>query len=259
MRMTASTAALIAACFSGAAQAADLPAYDQAPPLVSAQPAYEWSGFYVGANAGYGWGDLDVRDASATNTDPGSFLLPVGTFAGPNQSNSFDGVIGGAQIGYNAQFGNIVAGVEADLQGSSQDASDSYLGSAIGPSYDNSADLSWFGTVRGRLGYAFDNVLVYGTGGLAVGRVKIKAETASLAPLPPQSASATEHETLTGFTLGAGTEIGIGNTGWSVKAEYLYVNFGKETVHLDFGDGLDATSKVDLDMHIVRAGVNYRF
>jgi outer membrane immunogenic protein len=259
MRKTASIAALAAVISAGAAQAADLPAYEQIPPMLSAQPVYDWTGFYVGANAGYSWGDLDVRDVLATNTDPGSFLLPVGTFAGPSQSNSFDGLIGGAQIGYNTQFGNVVAGFEADFQGSKQDAATSYLGSAIGPSYDTSADLSWFGTVRGRLGYAFDNVLIYGTGGLAVGRVKLKADTASLPPLPAQSASATEHETLTGFTLGAGTEIGIGNTGWSVKAEYLYVNFGKETVHMDFGDGLDSSFKVDLDMHIVRAGVNYRF
>jgi outer membrane immunogenic protein len=174
-------------------------------------------------------------------------------------SQSFDGLIGGAQIGYNHQIGNFVLGIEADIQGSTQDSEDTRLGSAVGPSNHTEADLDWFSTVRGRIGYAFDNVLIYGTGGLAVGRAKVHAKLESIPPLPAQSASASSHETLTGFTLGAGTEIGIGDTGWSVKAEYLYVNFASERVHVDIDDGLTGKSKIDLDMHIVRAGLNYRF
>jgi outer membrane immunogenic protein len=251
-------ASAIFAGISSSAFAADLPVYS-APAEMPVAPAYDWSGAYVGLNGGYSWGDLDTRDVSATNTDPTSFILPPGTFGGPNLSQSFDGLIGGAQVGYNHQIGNIVFGIEADIQASDQDAEDTRLGSAAGPSNHTEAELDWFSTVRGRVGYAFDNILVYGTGGLAVGRAKVGARMESIPPLPAQSASASKHETLTGFTLGAGTEIGIGHTGWSVKAEYLYVNFASERVHLDLDDGLDATSKIDLDMHIVRAGLNYRF
>jgi len=252
---------LLASLFVGmssSAFAADLPVYS-APAEIPVTPAYDWSGAYLGINGGYSWGDFDTRDVSATNTDPGSFLFPVGTFSGPDLSNSFDGLIGGAQVGYNHQIGNIVLGIEADIQASDQDAEDTRLGSVNGPRNHTEAELDWFSTVRGRVGYAFDNILVYGTGGLAVGRAKVGTKIESIPPVPADSASASKHETLTGFTLGAGTEIGIGNTGWSVKAEYLYVNFASERVNIDIADGLDGKSKIDLDMHIVRAGLNYRF
>lgn len=247
------------ALLTGAAAAADLPVY-QAEPAYVAPVAYDWTGFYVGLNAGYGWADADTRDASATNTDPASLFLPVGTFGSPDRNSSLDGILGGLQAGYNFQFGNWVAGIEADIQASDLDETTSIAAVAVGgPSQENRFELDYFGTVRGRIGYAFDTVLVYGTGGLAYGRAEARNTlTSGFAPATP-SISDTDKQNYVGYALGAGVEAAIGGSGWTVKAEYLYIDLGDERFNFNPAPGLTTTSRVDLDMHVVRAGVNYRF
>jgi outer membrane immunogenic protein len=143
------------------AQAADLPARAvyKAPAAVQPLP-YNWSGFYIGANAGYGW-----ARASASVTGTGGFV--------GDASEDLDGGVFGVQAGYNWQIGRTVIGVETDFQGSTQKASETATcaaatcGTAVTATRDSK--LPWFGTTRLRLGYAFDRVLPYVTAGVEVG------------------------------------------------------------------------------------------
>jgi outer membrane immunogenic protein len=190
---------------SATAEAADM--YGRRAPYTVQQPLnmYSWAGPYVGANAGYATGDI-------TNS-----------IANPS------GFAGGIQGGYNWQFGQWVVGGEADIQANG--ANDTF---AVWK-FSN----PWFGTLRGRAGFAMNNILIYGTGGLAFGNVR--AEALNLA----------ESHTAAGWTLGAGAEVGI-TQNWSAKAEYLYVNLNNSQFALT---GLPH----GYQFNIVRLGVNYRF
>src|ERR1700747_549213 len=180
-------AALTAAGLSGASvRAGDLaypppPAY--APPVYTVnQPlnAFSWAGPYLGGNLGYEWGTVS------------------------NSGNKPSGIAGGIEGGYNFQSGNWVFGVEGDLELTG--ASDTFASWKF--------SNPWFGTVRGRAGYAFNNILFYGTGGLAFG--ELRAETFGLS----------ESQTNVGWTLGVGTEFGL-SPNWSAKIEYLYVDLSE--------------------------------
>ncbi len=190
---------------SASAEAADF--YGRRGPYTVQQPLnmYSWAGPYVGANVGYATGDI-------TNS-----------IANPS------GFAGGIQGGYNWQFGQWVVGGEADIQANG--ANDTF---AVWK-FSN----PWFGTLRGRAGFAMNNILIYGTGGLAFGNVR--AEALNLA----------ESHTAAGWTLGAGAEVGI-TQNWSAKAEYLYVNLNNSQFALT---GLPH----GYQFNIVRLGVNYRF
>jgi outer membrane immunogenic protein len=208
MSKTIIAAAALAAFASTAlvtsAAAADLP-YRQ--PYTVNQPlnAYSWAGPYLGANLGYAWGSVE------------------------NSATKPDGVFGGAQAGYNWQNGQFVFGLEGDIQASAAD-------DTFAPwKFSN----PWFGTVRGRLGYAFNNVLVYGTGGLAFG--ELRAETFGLS----------ESHTNAGWTLGVGAEFGIYQN-WTAKVEYLYVDLASSNFSI-------TTAPNSYQFGLVRAGVNYHF
>jgi outer membrane immunogenic protein len=186
-------------------QAADI--YGGRGPYTVQQPlnVHSWAGPYVGVNVGYAWGDI-------TN----SIATP-------------SGAVGGIQGGHNWQFGQWVVGIEGDIQASG--ASDTFAGWKF--------SNPWFGTLRGRGGFALNNILIYGTGGLAFGSVR--AEVFNLA----------ESHSVAGWTLGAGAEIGI-TQNWSAKAEYLYVNLNNSQFALT---GLPN----GYQFSVVRLGVNYRF
>jgi outer membrane immunogenic protein len=195
--------AAVAALAVAPAQAADLyrgPAFAAAPFNV-----YNWNGLYVGVNLGYQWGRV-------TN------------FVGEPS-----GIMGGGQVGYNWHIGSIVLGLEADLQGSGAD--DTFAAYKF--------SNPWFGTVRGRAGYAMNNVLVYLTGGLAYGGMRIEL------------GGFTESQTHIGWTIGGGVEVGL-TPNWSAKAEYLYVELS------DRGYVLTGVNN-GLQSSIFRLGVNYRF
>lgn len=198
-------AALLAMLAGGTARAADFPAspYYTAPgPLGS----YSWIGPYLGGNLGYEWG--------ATSNNP----------------TQPSGIAGGIQGGYNWQTGQFVFGAEADIQLSA--ANDTFA-----PwKFSN----PWFGTVRGRAGYAFRNLLLYGTAGLAFGG--LTGESVGLI---------TESHINLGWAAGVGAEAGIyGN--WSVKVEYLFVDLASSTFAITgASNGLSA--------NVLRAGVNYHF
>ncbi|MCX5578712.1 outer membrane protein [Kaistia terrae] len=265
--MTASKFALLATTLlvASPALAADLTYEPAAAPVAAAAP-FSWTGFYIGLNAGYGWGDIDTTENSMTTNGR---LVGIGqgnlgqfiTFPGADSSSSVDGILGGAQIGYNYQIDNWVLGAEADYQAADLKTSSSFLGSVQGPYYQTSAELQSFGTVRARVGYAIDNVLIYGTGGLAVGQAKAGLSVQGGVPgafTGPEYAQSNS-KTMVGYAIGAGAEWAIAHSNWSVKAEYLYTDFGSKTFDFDFGAGDKASSRGDVSASIVRAGLNYRF
>lgn len=251
--------------FASAATAADLPAYEAAP-LVSV-PSFSWTGFYIGATAGYVFGD---RDITTRGKDP----LTVGNVANrlrpPSIGIDGEGFTVGATVGYNVQLDNspVVFGVEADL--SYTDISETARYSVpplVGAGAINSSfkqEMELFGTVRGRLGYAFGQFLVYGTGGLAYGDVKTSARffnnTAGGGALGfSDSKSGVEF----GYTVGGGVEYAV-TENISVKGEYLYYDLGdtKLNVNRTAAAPVGQTgyrSKFENDGHIVRAGINYKF
>ncbi|WP_280953003.1 outer membrane protein [Mangrovicella endophytica] len=209
------------AAVASAASAADM--IETAP-----APSYDWSGFYVGVNGGYAWGDADFAFASAgseSNTDlTGGFI--------------------GGTIGYNYQIQSFLIGIEGDFDWYGLDGSDS----CPNDFFDCDVDVDWLGTVRARAGYAFDNLLVFATGGLAVANVD--------ADTPPFAEGEDFDDTYVGYTVGGGLEIGI-TQDWSIKAEYAYVDLGSETA--DAGELDPGETDVDIDFHTVKFGVNYRF
>jgi outer membrane immunogenic protein len=210
----AACAGLAAAAMATPSIAADLgprPVY-KGPAFVA--PVFTWTGFYIGANAGYGWG--------TSRWDP---LV------------SFDttGWLVGGTLGYNVQMGSVVFGVEGDIAWSNM------KGDFFGVL---ETKVPWFGTARGRIGYAFDRFLPYITGGLAVGKVEMEVAGAGR-----------DSETRYGWTVGAGVEWAF-LANWSAKIEYLYADLGSASCDLAVCGGV---VDVDFKTNIVRGGINYRF
>jgi outer membrane immunogenic protein len=263
MRRTllATVCAMVGLGLSGAAVAADMPT--QALPVkalpVKAPPrvvkTYSWQGFYVGGVAGYGWG------SSAVQLNPDATLAPpfaAGTFPFDRASNP-KGFLGGVEYGTNYQFGSWVLGTESDFAlGDINSKETTFSGAATNIGEQKLTSLS---TSRGRVGYAVqDNVLLFGTGGLADGTVK--ADAASFIPGCTGIGNCPSGEnstTLWGWAAGGGLEYGTGP--WSVKLEYLHYDLGNlKFTMLDAsapGAVINASTRFEGDM--VRVGANYRF
>lgn len=186
---------------SAAADFAATPYYTAPAPL----SAYSWAGPYLGATAGFEWGSVD------------------------NSGIKPSGIAGGIEAGYNWQSGAFVLGGETDLQLSGADATVSPF------EFSN----PWFGTLRGRAGVTLNNVLLFGTAGLAYG--DIRADSALLS----------ESHTSIGWTAGGGVEVGL-TPRWSAKAEWLYLDLS------DRNFTVTGTSN-GLAADLLRLGVNYRF
>ena len=201
------------------ASAADIQRRQAMPtkePVYVAAPYYNWTGFYVGINGGGGWGRSD--------------------FSTPFASDSFNtsgGLVGGT-LGYNYQMGQVVFGLEGDMDWSNIRGSGT-CGGGLSCSVRN----DWLGTARGRLGYAFDRFMPYVTGGAAFGNIKTSVDTLG-----------SSNQTKAGWALGGGIEAAIAGP-WTAKVEYLHVDLGRGSSVL----GSDAR----FDANIVRAGLNYRF
>jgi len=259
-KLLVSAAAVLLAGLS-AASAADLAArpYTKAPvaPVVA---IYNWTGFYIGGNAGYAW-----SHSSGTNNLTGDFLLPgnVATYnplyLAPVENRS-SGFTGGAQAGYNWQAGSFVYGLETDINYLNNGASALVSGGGVILATTSEKD-SWFGTVRGRLGFAADRVLFYGTGGLAYGEVKSSYSSVTTSPVYTWAGSSSDVRA--GWTAGGGIEWAFAGN-WTAKAEYLHVDLGSHTYGLTNGAAnpiqtftmtYTDTSRFDL----VRVGINYRW
>jgi outer membrane immunogenic protein len=142
--------------------------------MVPVAPIFTWTGFYVGANAGWGW--VDDNAGNGIFVPAGTFAPPfagVSGFLGDTAGGNDDGFVLGGQIGYNYQIGSFVLGVEADIHWADFNVENNvaFVPAGFPPSFVPAArsddDMEWFGTVRARAGFAFDRVLVYATGGLA--------------------------------------------------------------------------------------------
>lgn len=244
MRNVALAAAVGLTLVPFAARAADMPikAPRYAPPPM-------WTGWYVGLNAGYGFGSNDVA-ISAPGVVPG--LVPA------SLSVDSSGFIFGAQVGYNYQWAaSWVVGAEADFDYSAikGDNSVTNVGALGGPVVTTSVEhkMDWFGTARLRAGYLlFDPLLIYATGGLAVGEVK---DTATIVA-PGVAFSGSQNAMKLGWTIGAGAEWAF-LASWSAKAEYLYYDLGSNSVDIPLLPG--TTASFPAKGHLVRLGANYRF
>jgi outer membrane immunogenic protein len=252
------------------AGAADLPRRTVAPMVapIMTVPVFTWTGFYVGVNAGYGFGDMN--DTRSYNIPAG--LVAPGNPGGTLTLNNFDGndregFVGGAQIGYNIQFGAFVAGIEADLQYADLGGRNAeQLGGGtftFAPGGINSVitndvgNLEYFGTVRARLGVAFDRVLVYGTGGFAYGGTDVGNNFSNF------RTGRNNDDTSFGYALGGGVEYAFTNN-LTFKLEGLYVNLGdngRNAVASVPAPGVLVLEerKQDMDFGLVRVGVNYKF
>lgn len=234
------------AAIAGSAVAADLPARVAAP-APYATPIFSWTGFYVGLNAGGAFSNsIGVRDIN--NYNQTNEVTSVG------RKTSFTG---GAQVGYNMQFGNFVVGGEADISALRADRSARVASSPIDSFVETKA--RYLGTVRGRLGFAFDRALIYATGGVAFSDVKTNyIDNCSTGGCGGGLINAGKSQT-TGFALGGGLEYAVTNN-WSLKAEYLHAHFkgGSFQAQNNFG-GTYRFSAGATKIDIARVGVNYRF
>ena len=234
-----------------AADAADL---YRAPPTPSSAPpaAYvdlnSWAGFYAGVNGGYGWNS--GGNSIGYNDGGAGFIQGTDQSRAPQPQGGF----GGGQIGYNFQSGSFVFGVETDFQGGN--ISDRVTGSTVnGNDFTSRESIDWFGTVRGRIGYAFGRVLVYGTGGVAYGDVRQHAFVSN----GVDSVSFGNNSTQIGWVAGGGVEFKV-TPSWSLKGEYQYIDLGSQTLN-----GIDTTGASvtaagpETSFSTARLGLNYRF
>jgi outer membrane immunogenic protein len=275
LSLGASAFALFAAAWIAPAMAADMyPA--PAGGGYKDGPAYApntWTGFYLGVNGGYGWSAGNGKATASAFDDDGGAPFYNSSQAGLDSKGGF----AGGQAGYNWQRNQLVFGVEADLQGSGisgkarrsveADLADAAAIAANGgdgadvlTSVDAHSRLDWFGTVRGRLGYAFDRTLVYATGGLAFGHVRDRLTTSVDFDAGPHPFSTESNGTRTGFVVGGGLEYAL-TPSWSLKGEYQFIDLGSSTLasgsnpaSLEFGTG---SVKIDHSYNTVRAGLNY--
>lgn len=263
-------AAAVAATSIGSVYAADLPARGPAPAPIFVQ-GFSWTGFYVGANIGYGWGQSKTRTA----LDPTSSwaveapAFRTGWAALSNGTTNPSGVLGGIQAGYNYQMNSIVLGLEADINLSGMKGNSTTFGAPTPPgpptyTWMRSAKNDWFLTLRPRIGVTFDRTLVYVTGGLAVGDIK---GDWSVLGSNGYSKAGSVNKTKAGWTIGGGVEQAI-NQNWSVKLEYLYTDLGRVDYASFYRPGSTFAPpganyrellSQDLKFHTVRVGVNYRF
>jgi outer membrane immunogenic protein len=269
-RFLLSTVAILT--FAGVAAAADLPARRMAPaPLVAVVPVFTWTGFYVGIHAGHIWADEDAVIGDRQNVGFGNGAVPA--------LLEFDnsGWMGGAQIGFNWQFGAFVAGVEADISGTDigSESSAFFPGrnlnlpnndpDRVGPRVTAlNREMDWLGTVRARVGFAFDRWMIFGTGGFAFGETSLSGSIVrtNAAGLPnfgdERNVFGSDSDTQTGWAAGAGVEYALTNN-FTVKAEWIHYDLGDQNVRLSNPSGDFADFRVENAGDIVRLGLNYKF
>jgi len=240
MRLFLFSTIVLAVAATGAVHAADLPL--KAPP----PPVYGWSGGYGGIAGGVGKGHSD-------QTDPGIPQPPASDDCGGDCGSedghySLSGGLLGGTLGYNWQRQSLVYGVEGDLSWADIKGSSSVCGPLTALPHPCGTSLDALGTFRGRLGWAAGangNWLLYGTGGLAIGKVH------GWDSLTPASGDVWRQ----GWTVGAGVETAFAPR-WTAKLEYLYVDLGDGQV---FNVVPGVPESVSLRASIIRAGINYRF
>lgn len=253
---------LTIAFFAVPASGADISA---APQTFSSPITPSWIGFYVGVNAGYGDSRVKTTEQFLTTSGPlvgigpGTFV-PPNTFPGADSTQHITGGFGGLQLGYNAQIDRLVLGVEGDLQLGDISRTTSSSGSPLGPQYAATTQIDSFATFRGRIGYAFDRLLPYVTGGVALvsSRNDLIVQPGPVgAPDGPPFFTDSD-AWLTGYAVGAGIEYAFAGP-WTARVEYLRIGAPKHQFIFDYGAAgyVAASGKSDLD--ILRGSISYRF
>lgn len=251
-------------------------------PPASTATSYNWNGFYVGGNAGEAWGNSNLT----TNAPTGAIFGPIVPVAPVNavgiQKISPSGFTGGLDAGYNLQFGATVVGIEGDIDSMHLNGTKTVTnlypalaGGGASFTLSSAASTDWVATIRGRVGYSANNWLFFATGGAAFTSLKgtfsfsdncgLFVVCNNLNPLignnfeNPISFSSQK----TGYAVGGGVERGL-SAHWTVRAEYLHVEFGSISGIGTVNNTLNVFSQsifhaADLKADIVRLGVNYRF
>ena len=230
MLRSIATGLLLGTLMASSSLAADLsvpaaPSVTPPAPVSYSTPGHDWSGFYAGVIAGSGFGDT--------------------TFSGGQSATvSGNGLLGGVTAGANMQYDQFVYGVEGDL------AWDELAGSATCGTTSCNTDHDWNGTLRARVGYAIDPVLVYATGGLAAAGINTGVSTAVA------GTTGTYSDTYYGLTVGAGVEAAITEQ-LSAKAEYAYTDFGDRVAPA--GTLAATNTTVSPSNHAIKVGLNFHF
>ena len=251
------TAAALIAWGTVSATAADLAArpYTKAPMMA---PTWDWSGFYIGGNVGYGISRSPTTSSLLAPTTP-----PTIAFSSTSPTTA-DGVVGGGQIGWNKMFApSWLFGIEADIQAADQKGTSRTGLDFAGPGQFFSVEsrLNWFGTVRARLGWtATPDTLLYVTGGYAYGEVETRNSSFVTGGGGPVAAGSSAKSVKDGWTVGGGVETRLWNSNWTAKAEYLYVDLGSQGAANLAGPvpSFSQVSNVDFKDHVVRVGLNYK-
>jgi len=248
---------------AGTAFAADLPL--RAPPPVYVAPVFSWTGFYVGGQLGYAWG----KDPVTVNSNFTEEFLTLDPFTSAQRQSSPSGAIGGAHIGYNWQINQFVLGVETNVDATNFNGQQSIFSVAsfaggftdIGELRDNIRSTIQ-GTFHGRAGWAWNNWLFYGTGGVAFTDFTSNYQFASIL---------TDDRTSTrvGWTAGGGIEWAFNNN-WIFGVEYRYSDFGHFTDNDLFSLGATTTGLLGTPLVVanerhhltenrIQARVSYKF
>jgi len=259
---------------SGVSSGAIADGYEPSGKGFVAPKIYSWTGFYVGVNGGYSWGESDT-DFTFRDNNTGALL------ARGSRDIDMNGWIGGGQLGYNKQFSkHLVVGIEVDIQATGQDGGSRQPcpntievgpcnlstigpGAGVAPTATLNQDLEWFGTLRGRLGVLLQpTLLAYVTGGWAFGNVESDGVISGFnAQQVAVSSRFSDSENVSGWVIGGGLEKHLtGN--WTGKIEYLYMDLGSVS-----GRGTLLTSSPplrfdydsDITDQILRVGLNHRF
>lgn len=202
-----------------------------------ADPAYDWTGFYAGAQLGYGWGRLQtdevlISDGGSSRSDPWSA----------------NGFLGGIHAGYNQAYGPLVLGAEVDVEASGVTGS---LNQPYAGLMDTRIDVQ--GSLRARLGYTVGPALLYATGGVAVARVSTTYDAVANGSGTKTDSSS---HALVGWTLGAGLEYAFARN-WTTRVEYRYADFGGFTDRPVTDPSFQYPTSVKTQA--VRIGISYKF
>jgi outer membrane immunogenic protein len=248
--------------FLGMAQAADLPV--KSSPYIAPAPVWSWTGFYIGGHVGAGWGTTSATLDASSLSPP----APPGFLSGsiPLTNISSSGFLGGVQLGYNYQVSPLfVVGIEgdfawADING---DGPCTVFG---GLSFSCKGTANWIGDITGRVGLAYDRLLLYVKGGWAWSDNDYDA-SGTLPIFGPGgvSISGSASETRSGGLLGFGIEYAF-TQHWTAKIEYNYIDFGTDTITIPIsitgvGGGISLNPSVAIDerINLVKVGANYKF
>lgn len=218
-------------------------------PIISAHAAesYDWSGFYLGANLGYGWAESEPTIRYLDEVKNTTKL-----------SSDMEGVVGGVQLGYNWQVKNFLVGIETDFS-SADISSENSDQIANADDYDivkENNRINSFGTLRARLGFLpADRLLAYVTGGWAYGDVDY---TTYIDSNPNPSENYKYKETKSGWVVGAGLEYGVSEH-VTLRAEYLYIDWGNQYDKVYSPNFYDVEYGWDTTIDVFRVGLNYLF